>query len=232
MSNSSGMPSPPYPSGLEPFRLFDTLTDAERDGLSRKLVRTAWSKGAILFLASTASPVLYLIHRGQVKLSRYSPDGRELILDIRRAGEVIGELALLGWLQCDEEAGITSSALISTLPIREVVPLLATNTRFSVQVAQLVGQRLRRIQGRYESLCFQGAGSRVRQFIREQADTIGRRVGSEIAVEMTLTHDDIAKLTGTSRQLVTGVLSALKRQRVITYNRSHLLIRDYQALLP
>ncbi len=232
MLNIPGMTPAIHPPGLDLFRLFDTLTDAEREQLSRKLIRINRPKGAVLFLASTASPVLYLIHRGQVKLSRYSPDGRELILDIRRAGEVIGELALLGWSQRDEEAEITSPALVSTLSIGELLPLLAMNARFSVQVAQLIGRQLKRMQYRYESLCFQGAGSRVRQFIREQADLFGRRIGTEIAVDMTLTHEDISKLTSTSRQSVTGVLSELKRRRVITYNRNHLLIRDYQALLP
>lgn len=222
----------PDRSGLDSFRLFDTLTDAERERLGRRAVRMNRSKGAILFLSATDSPVLYLIHKGQVKLSRYAPDGRELILDVRRAGDVIGELALLGWSRREEEAELISNALISTLPIGELLSLLATNARFSVQVAQLIGGQLKRMQSRYESLCFQGAGSRVRQFIREQADTIGRRVGTEIAVDMTLTHQDIARLTSTSRQLVTSELSALKRRKIITYSRSRLFVCDYQALLP
>lgn len=219
------------PPSLAPFRFFDTLTDAERTRLSRKLIVTSKPRGAILFLPMMTAPVLHLIHRGQVKLSRYSTDGREIILDFRQTGEVIGEQALLGWQQRDESAEITDNALISTLPVRELQPVIAANAAFSLQVAQLVVHQLKRIQYRYESLCFQGASSRVRQFIREQADAVGRRVGTEIDVRTTFTHQDIANLTITSRQMVSSVLSELKRQNVITYNRSRILIRDYQALL-
>ena len=216
---------------LNQFCLFDALTETERTRLNHKIVPLNRPKGNILFLSSVAAPVLYLIHRGQVKLSRYSDDGREIILDFRQAGEVIGELALLDWQPGDEIAEVTDNAIVSTLSINELRALLNANAAFSQQVTQLVVQRLKRMQSRYESLCFQGASSRIRQFIREQADEVGHRIGTEIDVRMTLTHQDIAKRTITSRQLVTGVLRELKRQNVITYNRSRMLIRDYQALL-
>lgn len=216
---------------LDPFRLFDTLTDAERAQLSRKLIVKNNPRGAVLFLPMMTVPVLHLIHQGQVKLSRYSTDGREIILDFRRTGDIIGEQALLGWQQRDESAEITDHALISTLPVHEVLSLVATNAAFSLQVAQLVVHQLKRLQYRYESLCFKGASSRIRQFIREQADAVGRRVGTEIDVRITLTHQDIANLTITSRQMVSSVLNELKRQNIITYNRSRILVRDYQALL-
>lgn len=220
-----------HPPSLDPFRLFDTLTDAERARLSRKLIVTNKPRGTILFLPMKTAPVIHLIHQGQVKLSRYSTDGREIILDFRQTGDVIGEQALLGWQQRDESAEITDHALISTLPVRELQSVIAANASFSLQVAQLVVCQLKRIQYRYESLCFQRASSRVRQFIREQADAVGLRVGTEIDVRTTFTHQDIANLTITSRQMVSSVLSDLKRQNVITYNRSRILIRDYQALL-
>lgn len=225
------MTAPRKPTSLDPFRLFDTLTDGERHEISRKLISSQRLKGDILFLPMATSPVLYLIHQGQVKLSRYSADGREIILDFRQSGDVIGELGLLDWPQRDEVAEVIGDAHISTLLISDLQPLMGANASFSLQITQLVVQRLKRMQYRYESLCFQGASSRIKQFIREQADTIGRRVGTEIDVRITMTHQDIGKLTITSRQLVSGVLSELKRQNVISYNRNRILIRDYQALL-
>ncbi len=219
------------PNLLSQFRLFDALSDTERDQLSRRLVVQPRTKGELLFLPAATMPMLYLVHQGQIKLSRYSTDGREIILDFRQTGDVIGELGLVGWPQQDDVAEVSKQALVSAVSINELKPLLASNYLFSVQVTQLVVQRLKKVQHRYESLCFQGASSRIRQFIREQADAVGRRVGTEIDVKMSLTHQDIAKMTITSRQLVTGVLRDLKRQNVITYNRSRILVRNYQALL-
>lgn len=223
--------TPVSPTLLAQFGLFNALTDAEHNRLSRRVVVQSRAKGELLFPPASTFPVLYLVHQGQIKLSRYSDDGREIILDFRRAGDVIGELALLGWPQPDDVAEVSEQALVSAIPVDELVPLLASNCLFGTQITHLVVQRLKQIQHRYESLCFQGASSRIRQFIREQADTVGRRVGTEIDVKMSLTHQDIAKRTITSRQLVTGVLRDLKRQNVISYNRNRILVRNYQALL-
>jgi len=219
------------PTLLAQFGLFNALNDAERDRMSRRLVVQSRAKGELLFRSAVAAPLLYLVHQGQIKLSRYSDDGREIILDFRRAGDVVGELALVGWAQQDDVAEVAEQALVSAIPINELTPLLGSNCLFNTQVTHLVVQRLKQMQHRYESLCFQGASSRIRQFIREQADAVGRHVGTEIDVKMSLTHQDIAKMTITSRQLVTGVLRDLKRQNVITYNRNRILVRNYQALL-
>ena len=219
------------PPTLRQFSLFDGLSDTERSYLNSKLRLRSLLKGERLLLPASTAPLLYLIHQGQIKLSRYSDDGREVILDFRQPGDVIGELALLGWTQPCDMAEVTENSRISTLSIHELQSILTENCLFRAQITQLVVERLKRMQYRYESLCFQGAGSRIRQFIRDQADTIGHRIGSEIDIRMTFTHQDIANLTITSRQVVTSVLRELKRQNVITYNRSRILIRDYQALV-
>lgn len=47
----------------------------------------------------------------------------------------------------------------------------------------------------------------------------GRQIGFETLVKHNMTHQDIADLTGTSRQMVTAVLNQLKRSNVLYFNR-------------
>jgi CRP-like cAMP-binding protein len=55
-------------------------------------------------------------------------------------------------------------------------------------------------------------------------------VGYETLVKHNMTHQDIADLTGTSRQMVTAVLNQLKRSNVLYFNRKKILFRDLNAL--
>lgn len=57
----------------------------------------------------------------------------------------------------------------------------------------------------------------------------GRKVGLETLVKHNM-HQDIADLTGTSRQMVTAVLNQLKRSNVLYFNRKKILFRDLQSL--
>jgi CRP-like cAMP-binding protein len=58
----------------------------------------------------------------------------------------------------------------------------------------------------------------------------GKQVGMEILVRHNMTHQDIADLTGTSRQMVTAVLNQLKRENLLYFSRKKILFRDLNAL--
>ena len=72
--------------------------------------------------------------------------------------------------------------------------------------------------------------ARIIDFIKESAEKRGRRVGFEMLFKHCLTQQDIANITGTSRQTVTSVLNDLKRSDLIYFNRRSILIRDIAKL--
>jgi CRP/FNR family transcriptional regulator, cyclic AMP receptor protein len=225
------MINPTRRSDIGLFDLFSDLEEAERTLLNQKVSMRSFLKGRIVYLPGDACSAIYLIHRGKVKLSRYATDGREIILDFRKATEICGEMALTACLRQDDVAEAVEDSLIGILHLVDVQWLLATNLHFNRQIIRLIGLHLKHMQSRYESLCFQGAPERIKDFIREQADQRGQQVGVEIDLKMNLTHQDIGKLTVTSRQTVTTVLKELERNQVISYNRKRILIRNYPSLL-
>ena len=81
-----------------------------------------------------------------------------------------------------------------------------------------------------ETLIFKDAKSRIVDFIKRIADERGVPVGKETLIKTSLTHQDIAKLTATSRQTVTTTLNELKENNLIYFDRRRILIRDMVAL--
>lgn len=199
--------------------------------MNQQLSVHVFPKGKILSLPGDNLQHLYLLEKGEVKVSKYSADGREVILEFIKPGEVFGEMALLEGMPWEVVLEVTKESRIGLLPVQPLQQILFRNVTFSRMITQLMGRRLSALQSRYEAVCFEGAPGRIKKFIREQADKYGRKVGYEIDLLMTLTHQDIAKLTITSRQTVTGVLSELERKNIISYNRKRILIRDYRSLL-
>jgi CRP-like cAMP-binding protein len=65
------------------------------------------------------------------------------------------------------------------------------------------------------------------------ADDHGTKLANqtEMVVKLRLKHEDIAKLTATTRQSVTSELNNLEKNGVISYDRKRILIRDYAALV-
>ena len=95
----------------------------------------------------------------------------------------------------------------------------------------MIGNRLKKAESRLESLIFKDARTRIIDFLKESAEKRGSKIGiDEMLVKHSLTQQDIANITGTSRQTVTSVLNDLKRSDLIYFNRRSILIRDIGRL--
>ena len=107
---------------------------------------------------------------------------------------------------------------------------MRSNHLLSVKILNLIGERLRRAENRLEALIFKDARTRIVDFLKDTASRRGRRVGYETLVKHSMTQQDIANLTGTSRQTVTSVLNELRKSNLIYFNRKSILIRDIANL--
>ncbi|MFW5762072.1 MAG: Crp/Fnr family transcriptional regulator [Cyclobacteriaceae bacterium] len=68
--------------------------------------------------------------------------------------------------------------------------------------------------------------------MKDLADRFGNDIGMgfEKEIKLGLTHQDIASLTGTSRQRTSTFLKQLEKNKVISYNRRRILVKNYDAL--
>ena len=92
---------------------------------------------------------------------------------------------------------------------------------------------MEKVQRSLVRLMFRKAEERVRDFLRDLAVEHGYMVANnpnEMAILMPFTHEEIGKLTATSRQTVTSVLNNLEKAGIITYNRRRIHIRCLNLL--
>jgi CRP/FNR family transcriptional regulator len=71
--------------------IFQNLDPEELEALSREALRKKSATGQALFMQGDPTDEMFLIKGGRVKLSKVLEDGTELMLDIRKAGDFVGE---------------------------------------------------------------------------------------------------------------------------------------------
>jgi len=205
--------------------LFSGSIDFSRQAGFRKV-----AKHQVIYAVGEFASSIYYLKEGRVKISQLSEDGKEIILDILQAGEIFGEMAATGEQTRDHIAEATEDAVIGSLSVAEFTELMRKDPAINMQLAKLIGVRMLRTQERLQSLVFMTAAERVCQFIKDMIDRYGRKVGHEQEVKLRLTHQDIANFTATTRQTVTLVLRQLEKKNIILYDRTRILVRDYEAL--
>lgn len=174
-----------------------------------------------------------MLKAGKVKISRISPDGKEIILAILGPGEVFGELGITGQQEREERAEVTDDAIICVVGLEDLQRMMKDNPKFNMEILKFIGFRLKRVQSRLESLIFKSAEQRIRSLIKELAEQHGRIIAgddNQREVRLGLTQEDIAKLAATSRQTVTTQFNELERAGLIRYDRKRIYVKDLRQL--
>lgn len=189
------------------------------------------SKFHFIFMPDEAADHLFILIRGRIKLGTYAFDGREVIKEILQPMAIFGDLALAGELKRSEFAqAMHDEVEYLAVRIDDFQSLMQQNQRLVFACLQHLGQRLQRVEERLASLVLKDARERIIDFLVDTAGKEGRRVGYETLVKHYLTQQEIANLTGTSRQTVTSVLNDLRKSNLIYFNRNSILIRDLEKL--
>ncbi|MDN5202881.1 Crp/Fnr family transcriptional regulator [Fulvivirgaceae bacterium BMA10] len=190
-----------------------------------------YKKDDLIYFPDRPSNQIYCITKGKIKITTYTDDGREVLKRILTQGDVFGELALVGEeKRTDFAIAMENNTVISTINVKDVYEFMNVNKELSAKIFNLIGSRIKQLERKIESLTFKSARSRIVDFIKDLAQEKGKKIGYETLVANHYTHQDIADLTGISRQTVTTILNELKSENQINMNRKRILIRDLPSL--
>ncbi|WP_375580901.1 Crp/Fnr family transcriptional regulator [Marivirga tractuosa] len=216
---------------FENVDLFNILCPHKIDGIEDEHPMTKFKKEEFVYFPEDASNYIYMIAEGRIKIGSYLEDGKESVKAILSKGEIFGELALTGEEKRQDFAqAMDSGTIVCPMTLDDMKNLMANNQPLSFKMMKLIGLRLRKTERRLESLVFKDARTRIIEFLRDEAQVHGKKVGYETMIPSHLTHKDIAALTGTSRQTVTTILNELRDKNVINFDRRKILIRDMELL--
>ncbi|MFC2123739.1 Crp/Fnr family transcriptional regulator [Bacteroidota bacterium] len=211
--------------------LFELLFIHKISSLEMKHSLYHFNRDDFIYFEDEPSEHIFLIAQGRVKIGSYKEDGKEIVKTILGYGEIFGELALTGEdRRSDYAQALDNDTTIYPLGLDGMKDLMAENKPLNLKIYKLIGQRVRKLERKIESLLFKDARTRIMEFLRDMATEKGKKVGFEVMFKNNLTHRDIASLTGTSRQTVTTILNELKDQNIINFDRRRFLIRDMDKL--
>jgi CRP/FNR family transcriptional regulator, cyclic AMP receptor protein len=189
-------------------------------------------RSCAIYNKGESSSHLFILLRGSVKLCSFSEDGREIIKEMLSPITLFGELGLVGEKERQENAlSMQDEVQLLRLPIESFRKLMRKHPNLSLDIVDWLGTRLRRAESRLEALMFKDARERIIDFLKDSAENQGKKIGFELLIKHSMTQQDIANYTGTSRQTVTSVLNELRKSNLIYFNRRTILIRDLERLL-
>jgi CRP-like cAMP-binding protein len=215
---------------LETSPLFAVLNTEERIFLQQNASIHAYSKHQVLYKPGHTANKVYFLLKGIVKIAVHA-EKKDIIKYVVREGNFFGESCLTGDAQRRDFAyAMDEYVQVLEMDVAVVLNVMRNNFAFAQSLLHFLGERLRYTENQLENVVLKDSKSRIMEYLHQMGIEQGRRVGFETLVKHNMTHQDIADLTGTSRQMVTAVLNQLKRSNVLYFNRKKILFRDLNAL--
>lgn len=165
-----------------------------------------------IFEQGDATRLVYLVKRGNIRISRITPDGKEITVAILGAGDIFGEETLFAKGQRTTIATTVGEALVCTARADELFELLSRDPELALNVAKIVHDRLDDASATIEDLAYAKVADRLIHLFERLAVEHGVETGDGTRIEVRLTHADIASLIGSTRETVTVELTNLARE--------------------
>jgi CRP/FNR family cyclic AMP-dependent transcriptional regulator len=172
----------------------------------------------VLFLKGDSSDGLYAIRRGQIRIGTTDDVGQQMTMNFLGGGDVFGEIALLDGRSRTADAVAMEDTDMFFLPRHDFLKLLGCEPSIAVQVIELLCARLRDVIERMEEKVFLPAETRLARRILMLATDYG--------AEVRASQEELASLTGVTRETVNRQLQCWKRVGILSLGRGRLLIHD------
>ena len=211
---------------LKDVPLFAGLDDDDLSRMSLLLTEKHYPRDSVVVSASDPGDALYIVADGDVKVSLWGDNGREIILSTLPSGSFFGEMSLVDGEPRSASVTCISDAHILRLARRDFLQLLKSYPSIAINVMTEMCVRLRRADESIGNLALLDVYGRVARFLIELADEEGEDSPEGILLQKVPTQQHIASRIGTSRETVSRALSEFQRRGFIEQRGKALLVRE------
>ena len=191
--------------------LFSVLNVEQAQRIADGVVKRRFRRGEIIVGQGKRSNTLFILLTGRARVFNSDSRGREVTLATLLPGDYVGEMSLI-----DKEphsASVRTEVVsdILTLSSDEFARCLPTNNSLSYSILRGLVQRLRGANRQIESLALLDVYGRVARALLEMADA----TGDVTVIRSKVSRQDLARLVGASREMVSRVMTGLETRGII-----------------
>jgi CRP/FNR family transcriptional regulator, cyclic AMP receptor protein len=217
---------------LGEIQLFEGLSAAQLEWVAGRAHRRAFPAGRNIMMAEQPGEAVYVILHGTVKIHVEQGDGRDVILSILGAGDLLGEMSLIDSAGRSASAVTLENSLMLWMDKQTFNMLLDEFPPVARNLVRILSARVRLSDQLIQALATLDVYGRVARQLLAFAERYGRPTpDGTTRIPIALTQGDIADLVGASRKRVNQVMVAFKAQSLIGADaEGHILLCDSEGL--
>ena len=214
---------------LKNVPIFADLSSSDLEKISKKMILRNYNKGQVILLEESKGETFFVIKTGEVKVTKLSDDGREVILAMLGESEFFGEMSLLDGEGRSANIVANEDSTALTLSRNDFLSCLESYPKIAISLLEELAVRLRKSDKHIESLSLSDSEHRIGITIARLAEEIGTIKKGVVSIKKLPFQQDIANMAGTSRETVSRTIKLFEDKKILTRNGRALTIFDFNS---
>lgn len=210
---------------------FAGLGEDAADALIRAARTASFAKDSYLFHQDDPAERCYVLVRGSCRLSYLSVEGNQTVIHLANAGDEVGLIAAL--------PGATYPVSAQALQPCEALAwdgdafraIMAQHPALALRVLDVIAGRFVALQRQFHALATERAERRIARAVLRLAHQSGRRVAEGVLIDLPLTRNDIAEMTGVTLHTASRVMSSWEARGIIASGRARVTVLQPHELV-
>jgi CRP-like cAMP-binding protein len=194
--------------------------------LGRKPI--TFRKHQVIYEVGDKDRSFIFLQNGFAKVGTITASGREVIYDVRKGGDVVGELCAAEHARLDRAVALEETEAIP-VPYQQIIELLSIKPQLLPVTLDVFCQALKEAYEQVNTLAIDDMVLRLKKVLVALAKKLGQRTGSLVEIPTYLTQEEIAHMVGARRERISTALNALRRQGAVHYSTRGHFVLNMQA---
>lgn len=192
--------------------MFSRLTSEELSEIYSKLSIKRFKKNEVILHEEDTNKYMYIILKGRVKVVQTTEEGREIVLSIHESGDTFGEISLIDGMTSVARVMAATNSLVATISREDFNFLLFSHDKILQNLLHMLCARLRENVETIRMLNLSNAAQRIHMLFIKLAHDYGTKAEDGILLSIKLTHNEIANMTGLTRETVTRIMKKWQQE--------------------
>ncbi len=195
--------------------IFSGLSDEELLEIIKMTGHNEYKKGEDIFLEGITADTLYLINQGQIKVYKYTRDGKEQILNLLNEGDFFGELNLLKKGQYHFNATALSNAKLCSLSKERMKRIILEKPEIGLKILEVMAEKISWLETLARNLATNDIEVRLSHLLLQLMRQYGIKTNKGIEIDLPLTREEMSNYTGVTRETISRKLSGFQQKGII-----------------
>jgi CRP-like cAMP-binding protein len=211
--------------------IFCELKMPELQSISQHKVTNTYKKGQTLFVQGNHPYGLFCISKGNIKLTKVGPDGKESIVRIITGGDILGHRSLF----TEDNYGATATAMEDTevcfIDKKYIIGVINNNPSVAMNIINKLSRDMGIAESKLTSLHQKNVRERLAELLLSLKISHGVKEGKRIRIDMKLTREEMATMIGTANETLIRFMTEFKDAGIIEQEGKVIYIIDEEELL-